>query len=55
MLYLPVNSVTAPVDIGTQVMGTVWAEYYYTIQSGGIQKQMGPSYVQMATLNLKAS
>ncbi|MDE1870990.1 MAG: hypothetical protein KGI06_01995 [Candidatus Micrarchaeota archaeon] len=54
-LYLPVNSITFPVSIGTVEVGTIWAEYYYQVTSQGIEQTYGPAYVQIASLNLKAS
>ncbi len=54
-LYLPANSIVPPVNVGTTITGTVWAEYSYTVTSGGITQVVGPSYAQVASLNLKAS
>ncbi len=54
-LYLPVNSIAPPVTVGTAIIGAIWAEYSYVVTSGGISQVQGPAYVQMATLNVKAS
>jgi hypothetical protein len=54
-LYLPANSIVPPVNVGSSIVGTIWAQYTYTVTSGGITTVVGPSYVQIASLNLKAS
>ena len=53
-LYLPVNSIAMPVDIGTPILGSIWVEYTYAYSSSGVY-HTGVSYAQIATLNLKAS
>lgn len=47
-LHLPVRGVAAPVKMGTLATGELWVEYTTSINGT-------PQYVQMATLNIKAS
>lgn len=54
-LYLPVNGVALPVNVGTPVSGTIWVQYSYMVSSGGVSQIEGPEYVQIASLNLKAA
>jgi hypothetical protein len=54
-IYLPVNSIVPPVTVGTAIVGTIWAKYSYIVSSGGISTIEGPQYVQIASVNLKAS
>jgi len=47
-IWLPVNGVTPPVDIGTTATGSIWVQY--TTNSN-----QAPQYAQIATINIKAS
>jgi len=54
-LYLPVNGLASTtVNIGSPILGSIWAQYAYVYSSGGIQ-QTGTAYAQLATINIRAS
>jgi len=54
LLYLPVNSIIAPVAVGTPQTGTIWAYYTYYATASGIEQTYN-GYVQMASITVKAS
>jgi len=52
-MYLPVSS-TYPLAVGTAATGTIWAQYCTaTLTAGNVCPT--PQYVQLATINIKAS
>ena len=54
-LYLPANSIVPPVNVGSSITGSIWVVYTYSVTSGSITQNIGPSYAQIAALTIKAS